>query len=104
MFIKITKHILYMIFLILFKNNNTKNILVICSMKLDNIYGNIFCLPQKYPLIIEEIVMNGIVSEMHINGKYKLEFLSRVVDINLDENSIISIIKKLIKTDMGIIE
>ena len=50
-------------------------------MKFDNIYGNIFCLPQKYPFIIADIEINGIVSEIHIIGKYSLSSLNKFNDI-----------------------
>ena len=56
--------------LVNFDIKDTINInLTICSIKLDNIYGNIFCFPQKYPFIIEEMHINGIVSDKHIIGK-----------------------------------
>ena len=60
---------LYNVFLIK-KEMNTN--LTICSIKLDNMYGNIFCFPQKYPFIMAETLINGIVSDKNIIGKYKL--------------------------------
>ena len=78
--------------------------LTICSIKLESIYGNIFCLPQKYPLIIAEILINGIVSDIQIIGKINDEFLSKLVD-NIGENNItITIIKIFINKDIGIID
>ena len=43
-----------------------------------------FCFPQKYPFIIEDIVINGIVSETHIIGKYSLDSLNSISEINLE--------------------
>ena len=67
-------------------------------------YGNIFCLPQKYPLIIEETLINGTVIERHINGKYNTEFLSKYVDSIGANNITIIIINKLEINDNGISE
>jgi hypothetical protein len=49
-------------------NNNISSNLDACSIKLDNIYGNIFCLPQKYPLIIEDTLINGTIIPRQIIG------------------------------------
>ena len=101
---RIIKHILYMLLFILFRNSNIMVIRDICSIKLDNMYGNIFCLPQKYPFIIEDIVINGMVSDIHIIGKYSLDSLNRISDINFEFIVINKIIIKFIISDIGIID
>ena len=73
-------------------------------MKLDNMYGYIFCLPQKYPFIIADIVINGIVRDIHIMGKYSLDSLNSVSDINFEFIVIKRIIIKFIIMDIGIID
>ena len=91
-------------FLILGRNNVIVIILIICSIKLDSMYGNMFCFPQKYPVRIEEIDINGMVMDIHIIGKYSLSSLNRFTDIKFDVEIIKNIIIKFINIDIGMID
>ena len=57
---------------LILKNLSMKSVisisLVTCSIKLDNIYGNMFCFPQKYPFIIDDILINGVTKDKQIIG------------------------------------
>ena len=66
--------------------------LATCSTKFESMYGNIFCFPQKYPFMIDEILMNGVTSERHIIGKYKVSFLRSVLRVGAN-NTVTTIIK-----------
>ena len=70
--------------------NIVKNNLTNCSIIFDNIWGNIFSFPKKYPLIKLDKHINGNVSPIHIIGKYVSLFFNRVLDI-------IGAIKNIIK-------
>ena len=54
--------------------------------------------------MIDYIDINGIVSEMHIIGKYNLSSLNRFIDIYLDDIKVNVIIIIFISMEIGIIE
>ena len=99
----IIKHIacIKLVLIILGINIPIKISLVTCSKKLDNIYGNIFWRPQKYPFIIDETLINGASTDIHIIGKYRLLLWSKFVDNVLANIIVISIIKAFIMKDRG---
>ena len=78
--------------------------LTISSIILDIICGIIFCLPKKYPLNIDDIDINGNTNPMDFKPTIVLFSCNRYVPIYLDVISNISIINRLIISDIGIID